>query len=337
MPPVISVLIVDDEPSVRSLMARWVESLGMRPETAANAEEAVERLKREHCDLAVIDIMMPGRNGLWLAGELRRSHPHTAVILSTGNPASLDGDPEGVADFLIKPFQRERFVLAVDRGTHWRREATDEIEWHARLTAELHDRLADVKNTLQNARAVGRPEAEVLLALATSRVPDVVAHSQRVARYTMAIAREMDLDRALWPAIERAAIYHDIGKLVTPEAVLTKPSPLTLCEIALMRRHVDAGAEILDSTESLRDIAPAVLASHEWFEGNGYPNRLAGDAIPLASRVIAVADAYDAMTQDRVYRSRLDTAEALAELLRSTPQQFDPNVILAFLDVLSHH
>ena len=104
-----------------------------------------------------------------------------------------------------------------------------------------------------------------------------------------------------------------------------------------MRRHVEIGAEIVASTQSLRDAAPLVLGSHEWFAGGGYPLKLAGSAIPLASRIIAVVDAYDAMTQDRHYRSRLDSADAVAELLRCCPTQFDPAIVAAFLAVLGRH
>src|SRR6266540_973113 len=113
-----SVLIVDDEPAVRDLMARWVTSLGLRPKTAASADEALEALREQHCDLAVIDVMMPGHDGLWLATQLQRDHPHTAVVIATAYTDLLDGDSQQrpIADMLIKPFQRDRFALAVDRS-----------------------------------------------------------------------------------------------------------------------------------------------------------------------------------------------------------------------------
>jgi HD-GYP domain-containing protein (c-di-GMP phosphodiesterase class II) len=104
-----------------------------------------------------------------------------------------------------------------------------------------------------------------------------------------------------------------------------------------VRAHVDAGAEILAATSSLRDTAPTVMASHEWFNGQGYPVGLAGDAIPLGSRIIGVADAYDAMTQDRRYCQRLDAVEALSELLRGASTQFDPDVVVAFLNIVNKH
>jgi len=187
------------------------------------------------------------------------------------------------------------------------------------------------------AREAGAPELELLTRLMLDRVPDALEHSNRVARYARSIAREMRLDKQAADLLDLGARMHDLGKGAMPEALLTKPSPLTCGETAIMRRHVDAGVEILAATNDLAEAAPIVHASHEWFGGSGYPRQLAGLAIPLASRVIAVADAYDAMTQDRFYRTHLDSADAVGEMLRCCPRQFDPEVVRAFLTVLGRH
>ena len=281
--------------------------------------------------------MMPGHDGLWLADELRRNHPDLAVILSTGNAGMISNTPPPIADLLIKPYKRERFVLAVDRGREWRRQAVEELERQTHLLAEVHGRIADVHTELHRAKRAGHDEADVLWRIALGRVPDVVEHSARVERYTVSIARELDVDPQSIQLLERSARFHDIGKLAVPDAVLTKPSPLSRGEVAIMRAHVNAGVEILSATSTLRPTGPIVKASHEWFNGQGYPEGLAGNAIPLGSRIISVADAYDAMTQDRRYRTRLDAVEAVSELLRSAPTQFDPDVVVAFLNIVNRH
>src|SRR5919201_1139936 len=235
--PVTSVLIVDDEAAVRNVMARWVTSLGLNAQTAASADEALERVKARRC----------------------------------------------------------------------------ELERHARS---------------------GGNERDLLLAIAQARTPDTLAHAERVARYAVSVARVLAMDARHTATLEQAAVLHDIGKVAVPDSLLQKPSPLTPGEQAVMRRHVDAGAEILAATTTLIGLAPIVLASHEWFDGGGYPLKLAGESIPPAARIIPVVDAYDAMTQDRQYRSRLDSAEAVAELLRCTGSQFDPAIVTAFLAVL---
>jgi cyclic di-GMP phosphodiesterase len=338
MTPLSSVLIVDDEPAVRDLMARWIASLGLRPKTAASADEALEALREQHCDLAVIDVMMPGHDGLWLATQLQRDHPHTAVVIATAYTELLDGDsrPLPIADLLVKPFQRDRFALAVDRGRQWRKETLEEIQWQAQLAAEVNDRIEQVITAVAQ-RASGADEADALNALATLRMPETMAHSERVSRYAQSVAREMRVEGELGTTLELAARFHDIGKIAMPDALLTKPSPLTPGELAIMRRHAELGAELLQGTGALASIAPLVLTSHEWFNGGGYPRRLAGSDIPLATRIITVVDAYDAMTQDRSYRQGSHRQDAIAELLRCTPTQFDPDIVAAFLSVLGTH
>jgi HD-GYP domain-containing protein (c-di-GMP phosphodiesterase class II) len=168
-------------------------------------------------------------------------------------------------------------------------------------------------------------------------MPDTASHAERVARYAQSVARELDLPSESMPGLEIAARFHDIGKLALPDALIAKPSPLTPGEAAIVRRHVDVGADVLASTRTLGDAALAVRASHEWFGGGGYPRNVAGANIPIASRVIAVVDAYDAMTQDRAYRRHVDSSDAIAELLRCCPAQFDPQVVAAFLTVRGKH
>jgi response regulator RpfG family c-di-GMP phosphodiesterase len=329
-----SVLIVDDEPALRDLMARWAVSLGLEPTTAASSEEALERLRSRPHDLAVIDIVMPGHNGLWLVEELRRAHPEMPVVLATGYTERLAEADTYIADFLVKPIRRERFALAVDRGRKWRDQSLEESRWHRRMAEDFDASLAEIL-TLVRGHGEWTPEDEFLSTLASKRVPDVMPHGDRVAFFSRLIAREIGLDNEALVVIERAARFHDIGKAAVPLALLSKPSRMTAAEIALMQRHVEAGADILEATKTLSPIAPIVRASHEWFGGGGYPATLSGQAIPLASRIIAIGDAYDAMTQTRSYRAQLGRNEAVAELLRSSPAQFDPDLVVAFLTVLT--
>jgi putative nucleotidyltransferase with HDIG domain len=334
--PLTSVLIVDDEPGVRNLMARWASSMGVETKTAASADEALDALRTHRCDLVVTDVMMPGHDGLWLAKQVKREHPDTAVVLATGFTTLLDSEPEPppVADLLVKPVGRERFLLAMDRGRQWRKKAIAEVQWHAQLSLELRERTEAVCFEVEREARAGGNEFDLLLAMIQARTPEVLGHGQRVARYALSVAPLVGVPDESLATLESAALLHDVGKVAIPDALLRKPSALTPGEHAVMRRHVDTGAEILAATTTLHSLAPIVVASHEWFAGSGYPLKLAGDAIPLASRIIAVVDGYDAMTQDRAYRSRLDSSEAIAELLRCAGTQFDPQIVSAFLAVL---
>ena len=206
-----------------------------------------------------------------------------------------------------------------------------------RLDWQLRDRILEIF-ALVGAIETGPEEAQALMSLAHEKTPETTAHGQRVARYSLSVAREMCLRPELVDGIEQAALFHDIGKLAIPESVLMKPARLTLGEMAVMRRHAIVGGEILRATRTLRPLAPVVVASHEWFGGGGYPLGLTGRSIPLGSRIIAVADAYDAMTHvSRRYRPAVSREGALAELVRHAPKQFDPYVCKAFIAVLGRH
>jgi putative nucleotidyltransferase with HDIG domain len=268
---------------------------------------------------------------------MHRATPQTAVVIATAYSDLVAPDPSDapIADFLVKPFERERFALAVDRGRQWHKQVVDEMKWHAQLSYELRDIADGVCGEVDRLAASGKSEADVLAAMAWARTPATMAHGDRVARHAGLIAAELGYDAVLSSSLGTAARFHDIGKLAMPEALLRKPSALTTGEQAIMRRHVDIGAEILASTRSMHELADIVLATHESYNGGGYPLQRAGAAIPLGARIIAVADAYDAMTENREYRSRMDGTEAVAELLRCTGTQFDPDVVGAFLGVMS--
>jgi len=335
--PFSSVLIVDDEPAVRDLMARWVCDMGLEARTAGNTDEALEHLHDTHYDLAVVDVRMPGRNGLWLADNLRREHPGTAVVLATAYTELLEHatPPPPVADLLIKPFRRDRFIEAVDRCRQWHEQALEEVAWHSELLEGVRQVVVDVRLYADQQRRRGVNEADALMTLLEERMPDVHAHSERVGAWAASLAETLELDEPTIAMCGLAARLHDIGKLAVPESLLSTPGRLRPGEIAIIRQHVDAGASILSDTTTLSNLAPIVRASHEWFGGGGYPESLSGDAIPLGSRIITVVDAYDAMTNDRCYRDGVDTSAAAAELLRCTPRQFDPEVVIPFLATLS--
>src|SRR5215210_2110019 len=184
-------------------------------------------------------------------------------------------------------------------------------------------------------RLVVRDEARnVLLRAMYERCPLLGAHGGEVADLAQRTAERLGLDRGSLRAVRHAAELHDVGKLAIPDAVLEKPGPLDEHEWAAMRRHTVIGERIIGSAAGLADVAALVRSSHERWDGTGYPDGLAGAAIPLGARVIAVCDAWDAMTADRPYRPAMTRDEALAELERCAGAQFDPAVVAAFIGVL---
>ena len=172
-----------------------------------------------------------------------------------------------------------------------------------------------------------------LLELVEESAPDVAAHMERTARIARLFALELDLGGQLLELVVRTARVHDVGKLAIPPWVLEKPGPLTQYERALMEAHSVIGQKILERKPALVRLGPLVRATHERWDGNGYPDRLKGSAIPLPSRIVAVCDAFDAMTNPRQYRGSVNLGTALEELCRGAGTQFDPGVIETFLCV----
>jgi response regulator RpfG family c-di-GMP phosphodiesterase len=329
-----SVLIVDDENGVRTLMSRWLEAGGYAVVTASSAEEALTQLAVAPSAVALCDIRMPGRDGLWLAERIRRSFPETAVIMATGVQdvgAAVESIRHGAVDYLTKPFGRDRLREAVDRGLEWHRSAWDARRWRESLDAERDVRQRRLSDAVGGLRIDSDDALDAMLSMLTLTDPDAYAHAGRVAALAGSLARAMALPAAGVRAIERAALLHDLGKLAIPEAVLRKPAPLTLEEQGLVRQHPSIGAALVEGIAFLAPAAPLIRASQERLDGLGYPGGLRADAIPLGARIVAVADAYDTMIRPRVFRDAITGPEALREIERCRGTQFDPAVVDAFL------
>jgi HD-GYP domain-containing protein (c-di-GMP phosphodiesterase class II) len=198
-------------------------------------------------------------------------------------------------------------------------------------TAVITRTLRYVRQLEGETRSAVRSLAEVI----DHRDPHTAHHSERVATYAVALARRLNLDEDLVELIDQAASVHDLGKIGVADSVLLKPGPLTEGERASMWLHTEIGARILNHYELFRDGAQIVLHHHERWDGDGYPGGLAGVAIPLGSRVVAVADAFDAMTSNRPYRTALSVAEAVRRLREGAAMQWDPDIVDVFVRLLA--
>jgi putative nucleotidyltransferase with HDIG domain len=335
-----SVLIVDDEPGVRHLMRRWLESRGYSVAVAPDADQALEVLAAARPAVALCDLRMPGHDGLWLAGQLRREYPDTAVIIATGlNDVSavVESLRQGVVDYLTKPFERDRLCQAVSRGVEWHRSARDARQWREHLESEIGSRRAHLEDVIASQFVDSDDDLDVLLATLTATSPDMYAHACRVAALSAAIARAMGLPDGEIAAIERGALLHDIGKLAMPEALLRKPAPLTLEEQSLIRMHPALGSELIQAVPYLVAAAAVIRDAHERMDGLGYPRGLRSDDLWIGARIVTVADAYDTMTRPRVFRDAITPTEAFLALERCSDTQFDRRVVEALKRVLAVH
>ena len=183
--------------------------------------------------------------------------------------------------------------------------------------------------TLVQSAGEGRPSPEELSAQVDAREAYTAGHSRRVRLIALELANGLGLPDAERATLGRAALFHDIGKLVVPEEILLKPSSLTIEEWEIMRRHTDDGARMLEHVRAFEDAVPGILHHHERFDGTGYPHGLAGETIPLVARIVHVADALDSMLTTRVYRAKRSPRQTLAELRLGSGSQFCPVCVAA--------
>jgi diguanylate cyclase (GGDEF)-like protein len=249
------------------------------------------------------------------------------VLLHSGASA---GSPEVAAATAALSERGEGFAIGASLGLV-------KLPQDARHTA-LALQLADERMYAQKGSrrsSAKRQTRDILLQVLGERQPELRQHMDQVADHAAATARELGLTGELVDEVARAAELHDIGKIAIPDSVLHKPGPLDDGEWALMRQHTIIGERILLAAPALKPVAALVRASHERWDGTGYPDRLAGDAIPLGARIVAVCDAYDAMTSDRTYRAAMSASEAITELRHCAGSQFDPAVVDAFAAMLA--
>lgn len=334
--PTPSVLVVDDETGIRELMARWLASGGYAVRTAASADEALARVHAAPPAVALCDIRMPGQDGLWLAHQIRRDAPETAVIMATGvqdvGPA-VTSLRQGVIDYLTKPFGRDRLRESVSRGLEWHKAARDSRRWREALDGEVQRRRERLAGALSSLTIDSDATLDALLSLLTLADRDAYAHAYRVAALAASVGRAMCLDIEDMEALERAALLHDVGKLAMPDAVLRKPAPLTAEEQDVIRQHPQIASDLMAGVPYLAAAAELVRDAHERVDGLGYPNGAHAADVALGARIIAVADAFDTMTRPRVFRDAIDARDALLELERCAGTQFDAGVVSMFKKV----
>jgi putative two-component system response regulator len=305
-----TILIADDEPITRQLLRRALEPAGYSVVEAANGVVVPQLSEHVHPDLFILDISMPGANGIEVCRAIKHDPAThlTPVIHVTGSLSReerLAALEAGSDEFVGKPFDIEELLTRV-RSLLRTKRLTDHL-----VSAEAV--LVSLSRTVE------------------ARDHYTELHLHRVADRAVAMARRMGMEEEAVEGVRLGGLLHDLGKIAVPDRVLNKPGPLDREELALMRQHPEIGAEILRPLRAFEGPEPAVLHHHERFDGTGYPYGLKGAEIPLAARVVAVADAFDAMTTDRPYRKAIPVMEAFDRLDVDGGQQWDPDVVESFL------
>ena len=351
------ILVVDDEPHVRAVVSHWAESFGYATRQASDADTALEMMSNTAPSVAVCDVRMPGHDGLWLTSEIRGRFPDTAVILATGADDGLvaqRGRELGAMDYLVKPFGGDRFAGALRRAMDWHRDAVATRVWVDRLQTEQSVRRGKLERVLFAEESRGCEddprlqelgleskavwgEGPICRIVAWRRATDPRGYeaAQRVMRYAAATALRLGMSASEIETLKGAAVLHDVGLLTLPRSLMEKPADFTSEERALVRQHPLVAFNLLQQCNELAETATIVLSAYEAYSGGGYPQGLSGEEIPRASRILAVAIAYQGMLTNRPHRAALPSSEAVLELCRCREAQFDPEIVEAFVKMLT--
>jgi putative two-component system response regulator len=326
------VLITDDEAHVAGILARWLSDAGYQCETANCADEAWRLLTGGDFSLLVSDINMPGRSGMELLQLVREEFPDLAVIMVTAvddRQTAIRALELGAFGYTIKPFDQNEILITAASALERRRLGLEARAYELYLEDEVRKRTSDLRE---------REEAITLhlLSAAEMRDEETGAHVRRIGLYCAALAANLGWKASSADDLRVAAPMHDIGKIGVPDAVLRKPGPLDAHETETMRTHAQLGSQMLYNAKVplLQLAADIARTHHERWDGTGYPRRIAGVEIPECGRLVALADVYDALVHDRVYRPALPEDEALGVMVRGRGTHFDPVVYDCFMDTL---
>lgn len=331
------ILVVDDERVSTDLLSQVLKRGGYRNVAPLRDPEYVpEAVRGFDPDLIILDLKPPLRNGFQALDELGRARLEESPVMVVSSSDALEAKQKalslGASEFLTKPFEAGDVLLRVDNLIRTKKA----LKKARRMSIQLKEELAATLDELE------RAQIEMLARMARfidHSDEELSQHTWRVARLAGYIAAEYGLSSIEVDNIRRAARLHDVGKVVVSDAILSSTKPLTDKEMELIRAHPSVGAMILSGgTSPLLEMAERIAHSHhERWDGKGYPQGLKGTEIPIEARIVAVSDAYDAMTNTRPYRLTLSPAEAIREIKAGSGTQFDPGVVEAFLRVINRH
>lgn len=323
-------LVVDDEPHLRRVLSRLMTADGFQCQEAENGRQAIEALAEAPAALVLTDLHMPELDGIGLLRHCRRTFPDTAVVLVTAVAdvrTAVECLGEGAMDYLTKPFHVEEVRARVRQVLDKRRLVLENRDYHERL---------EEKVAIQARRIEDLFLASIQSLADSLEVRDTYTHghSIRVSRYSVLIARELELPGDFVRQVELGGRVHDVGKIGVREAVLNKSGPLTDEEYQHIMEHPMVGWRILQPLLVEHPVALNIVRHHhERWDGAGLPDHLPATDIPFEARIAAVADTFDAMTSRRPYRPGVPVDATLAELRRCRGTQFDPSIVDAFLRV----
>lgn len=322
------ILVVDDNTSNLAMANRILGEEGMRVSCVKSGEAAVKFLQFNRPDLILLDVHMPGMDGFETIAAIRADSAtaNIPVIFLTADDDSeteKKGLKAGAMDFIKKPFVPEVLLLRVRHTVELIRLQTD-------LAKEVEEKTLEVIAQSRKLERISMQIVKTLSATIDAKGTYTNGHSSKVAEYSRMIAERAGMSDDAREKIYMIGLLHDVGKIGIPDTIINKPGKLTDEEYAIIKTHPVLGEKILQNITEFPELVTGAKYHHERYDGKGYPEGLSGEAIPTEARIIAVADAYDAMSSKRSYRNILPQAQVRSEIEKGKGGQFDP----AFADIM---
>jgi len=322
------IIAVDDEPGIIDSLSVYLKDYNFTGVT--NPVEAIEKVKNEHFDLMILDFQMTPIHGDQVVEEIRKFNKELYILILTGHGKDLAPPLETIRRLDIQGYceKEDKFgqlILLVESGIK------SVIQMNT--IKEINKELKETYERLENAYM-----ENIQMLRKTVDAKDVYTrgHSDRVSEYSVLIGKKLGLNEDDIKTLKIGGLFHDIGKIGVPDAVLQKPGKLTDDEYSEIKNHPSIGAHILSTATIFTDIIPIVRHHHEKFDGTGYPSKLSGENIPYLARIAAIADTFDAMTSKRPYRDELPIDVVKEEFKKFAGTQFDPELTKVFLDILEN-
>jgi putative two-component system response regulator len=326
------VLVIDDEESLRVALSRFLRSRGYEVTAVSSAFDALAALDRDHCDLALCDVRMPGMTGMELLPVALEKDPELAIVMLTAvndAPTATEAIARGASDYLVKPIELADLQAAVERALHRRGLLKEQRRVEALIRQEVASRTAQLEEEKGALRALTVGIVQTLINAMEAKDVFLRGRSERIAELAASIATEMQLDVDTVEEMRLAGRLLDIGLIGIKESVLHKPEALSPEEVAHVREHVSIGMQILAPLQHLGTVLEFIHDHHEYYDGGGYPRGRSGQQISLGGRILAAADAFDALTSRRAYREPRNPGEAVGILEQAAGSQLDPVIFRA--------
>ena len=324
------IIAVDDEEGIIDSLSIFLRRSGYDFVGVTDPQEAIERVKNEHFDLMILDFIMTPIHGDQVVEEIRKFNKELYILLLTGHKdlaPPLDTirrlDIQGYCE---KSDKFDQLLLLIESG----------IKSIAQMN-EIKKINTELKNTNDMLEKAYLESIQTLRYTVEAKDTYTRGHSDRVSQFSVLIGKKLGLSDNDLKTLQIGGLFHDVGKIGVPDAILQKQSKLTDDEYSEIKNHPSIGAHILSSATIFKDMIPIVKHHHEKYDGTGYPGKLAGENIPYLARIAAIADSFDAMTSRRTYRDSLPIDTVIAEFRRCKGTQFDPEITDVFLDILENH